>query len=811
MKISLNWLNDFVDLESYKEKPEALAQLLTNAGLEVEEIDNKSQIYKYVVIGLILKKSAHPDADKLSVCEVTTGEGVVHQIVCGAKNHKADDRVIVALPGAVLPGNFVIKNSTIRGVESAGMLCSLKELGMAEVSEGIAILPENATIGQEYAKYAGFDDIIFELKVTPNRADCLSHWGLAREIAGLLGQELKAPQFEFEVGSGSTKKEMSLEVIASDLCPRYAGRAIKNVRIAPSPDWLQKRLTALGLKSINNVVDVTNYIMHELGQPLHAFDVRFIEGRKIIVEKAKPGEAFITLDGTQIKLSGDELTIRDAEKAVALAGVVGGQNSGVQDDTTEIFLEAAYFAPQAVRKTARTHGVNTDSSYRFSRGVDPDGTLKALDRATRLILEVAGGEALGDYHDFYPHPVTPTEIKVTAALVSDRLGFKVETAALEKCLKQIGCEVKVSSEVLSVVPPLYRFDLDHEMDLVEEFARINGYQNIPESLPSLSVAPSVHDKTYVLLQKTSEILRGVGFSQALNYIFTNQDFQKRFLGRLDGLRASGLPVQPEMVRLMNPLNEEMSVLRSSLLPHLFKNVIHNCRHGQNHGHLFETGYVFTPKDKEYQEDLRLALIAWGESQSLWQKNSVPPVFTIKTAIETWLKQNHMGSWHWQSVKDKGLIPMFVHPGQFVQLSVEGKVVGFIGTLHPSWRDDYKLREEVAVGEFNFAQLLVDLPRAYRVQAPSVLPSVERDLALVMPATQAVAEIEKAMHEINGELLRSVEVFDVYAGEKLSKGQKSVAFRLIYQDFEKTLTEDQIQKMQEALINGLKERFALQVR
>ena len=366
MKISLKWLNDYVDVTEFFQKPEELAEALTRAGLEVEDIVNRAKDFNHVVVGHILEKDKHPNADKLSLCRVSTGD-VVHQIVCGAQNHKAGDRVIVALPGAVLPGNFAIKKSAVRGVDSAGMLCSLKELGLAKESDGIAILPADAPVGKPYAEYGGYDDINFELKVTPNRADCLSHFGLAREVACLFGKELKAPKAEPKLSAQSTKSAIKLEVKAFDLCPRYTGRYLKGVKVGPSPEWLKHRLESVGLNSINNIVDATNYVMMELGQPLHAFDANFIGGKTIIVDRAKAGEAFITLDGSEIKLTGEELTIRDDKHPVCLAGVVGGKNSGVSDGTTEVFLESAYFVPMSARKTSRTHGIDTDSAYRLDR------------------------------------------------------------------------------------------------------------------------------------------------------------------------------------------------------------------------------------------------------------------------------------------------------------------------------------------------------------------------------------------------------------------------------------------------------------
>ncbi|MDX9732462.1 MAG: phenylalanine--tRNA ligase subunit beta, partial [Bdellovibrionales bacterium] len=418
MKLSLRWLNDFVDVQEFMKTPDELARILTNAGLEVESIEDQAKPFQNVVVGHILEKGQHPNADRLSLCQVSTGDGVVHQIVCGAQNHKQGDRVVVALPGAVLPGNFAIKHSKIRGVESGGMLCSEKELGLlaeGEDSPGIVILPEDAPIGRGFAVYRGLDDVIMELKVTPNRADCLSHYGLALEVGCLLGREVKKPRAEFTPGAWDGA--VSVAIQAADLGPRYAGRHVRGVKVGPSPEWLRLRLESVGMKSINNVVDVTNYVMMEMGQPLHAFDIREIKGGAISVDRARAGEAFTTLDGSELKLDGTELTIRDSERAVALAGVIGGKNSGVVDSTTEVFIESAYFAPGAVRRTMRKFGLDTDSGYRFARGVNPETTADVLDRATSLMIEVAGGEASKERVDIYPTPLERPEITVSISTV----------------------------------------------------------------------------------------------------------------------------------------------------------------------------------------------------------------------------------------------------------------------------------------------------------------------------------------------------------------------------------------------------------
>lgn len=824
MKISLDWLNDFVDIEDYFKKPESLAEILTRAGLEVEEIHDMGKELDHVVIGLILEKDQHPNADKLSVCKVTTGEGVVHQIVCGAQNHKANDRVIVALPGAVLPGDFAIKKSVLRGVESGGMLCSYKELGLPAEGDGIAILPDSAKLGMPYADYAGMNAITFELKVTPNRADCLSHFGLAREISCLLNRPLKERSLNFKEGSSSTREVIQLEVKKSDLCPRYSGRAIKGVQIKDSPSWLAKRLESVGLNSINNVVDVTNYVMMEMGQPLHAFDVRYLAGQKIIVDQAQAGEKFITLDGTEITLKGEELMIKDAEKSVAMAGVVGGKNSGVNVETTDIFLEGASFLPMVVRKTSRTHGVNTDSAYRFSRGVDISGLTLAMERACQLIQEVAGGEICSDAWDVYPSPQQAQPICITTELVSNRLGYEVKETLFLDYLKRLGCQVQQKNDnEFEVTPPSFRFDLEVDMDLVEEYARIDGYDKIPEALPKLAMEPTFNDKAYVLDQEISTVMREQGFTQAMNFAFVGEAQQNKWIGNKSLMGLYGLEMQENSIKILNPLNEEMDVMRSTLVTGLLKNLQTNFHYGNHVGRLFEVGPVLSHKKTEglvqegtaqnaYVQTSRLGLLAWGAPTSLWQKeNNTPPIFEIKAAVEALLKKWNITAYTWTGVTNKGEIPAFLHRGQFAGLIIEGKKVGFIGTLHPVLQDDFKVRVPVALAELDLEVLYKTQPRPLRVEALSRFPSVERDYAFVMDKSVHVGDVMNFMKKTAGPLFHSVTVFDVYQGENLDKRQKSVAFRLVLQDKKATLQESTLNELQTKLIESLKTQFSLSIR
>ena len=809
MQISLKWINDYVNIENYFSKPQELADLLTNTGLEVEEVSDLGKRYASIVIGQILKLDKHPDADRLTVCQVETGSGSVQQIVCGAKNHKQGDKVMVALPGAVLPGDFAIKQSVIRGVESSGMLCSEKELGLSEESSGIMILPEDAPVGEKFSLYKGLDDILFELKVTPNRADCLSHFGLARELSNLLSLDLRYPENELQVEAGlSTKECISLEVKDAENCPRYAGRFIEGVKVAPSPAWLRTRVEAIGLNSINNVVDVTNYVMMEMGQPLHAFDQREIKGNSILVDKAQAGEKFTSLDGTEYTLDGSELVIRDQERPVALAGVVGGKNSGVQDDTTNLFIECAYFKPESVRKTSRKLGIETDSAYRFSRGVDPSGISFVLDRCCHLIQKLAGGKLYGDIHDFYPKGLEAKSFLVSSDYISQRLGMPVDDESFEKALAQLKLKPVKEGQSYRVTAPLYRVDIERKEDIVEEYARLHSYDAIPEKMPELALEPTPHEKDYELQRSLREFLVGQNFTEALNYNFENKLKASSLLGDLDKLKAYGITANPEPVQILNPLNEDFSVMRTSLLPGLMKNVEHNFRYGRHKGQLFEIGYAFG-RDSKFGQDPRLAFAAWGETLDLWtKKEKAPLVLQLKESIESLLKELRAKSWSWKQEADA---PDFLHPGRSAALFFEGKIIGFVGELHPRMKEALKTKEPIVFAELQLDALLRGQPKAFRVGGVSRMQMVERDLAFVCDGAVRSDSIIDLIKKSSGKLLKEVYVYDQFEGGSLKEGQKSLTFRMYFQDENETLEEKQLSALQEKIIQTVSSKLGVNVR
>jgi phenylalanyl-tRNA synthetase beta chain len=814
MKLSLKWLGTYTNVTAFLKDPQKLSDLLTNGGLEVEGISDQAKDFNNVVVGKILEKNKHPNADNLTLCLVDVGDAAgtaLHpplKIVCGAKNHNAGDKVVVSLPGAILPGNFEIKLSKIRGEESQGMLCSDKELGLSGESQGIKILPADAVVGTPFAKYFKLDDVILDVKVTPNRSDCLSHFGLAREIAGLTGDKFEFPLSPFTEGRESTRKLMKLNVEDSERCLRYAGRVVLNVRVGPSPLWLKQRLESIGLRSINNVVDITNFVMMELGQPLHAFDTAKIDGSQIIVRKAKAGEKLITLMDQELTLDGTELIIADSKKPIALAGVMGGKETGVNEHTRDIFVESAYFIPSAVRRASRRHGLESDSSYRFSRGVDPDAINLALNRACQLLAENSGGTVCTDSYDIYPRPVAKPRMELDLGFISARLGMNIDGIEAKRLLERVGCDVSGSGQKLMVNPPAYRQDLRIPEDLGEEMLRLKGFSSIPETLPQTLVGPSRDDLNFTLENRLAQTLRDLGVDQAVNLSFINSTFQEEFLGA----DLKGLPVQLE-----NPINLDLNVMRASLLPSLAKNAVHNFRHGLTQGSLFEIAPVFENKEtkdlknetRPFYEELHLGLIQFGEVPTNWLKIPSPQsFFRVKGVIEGFLK-----AWQYKSIKFEKFDanPSFLHPGQSAQVFVEGKPVGSVGVLHPGLQEKLELKTTVVLAELNLKTLFVGQPRMVRAKPLPKFPSIERDVAFLAPVEVSSGAIKEALAKAAGPLLVSCFPFDVFKSDKLASDKKSIAFRLIYQDQNRTLSDEEINAAHSKAIESVSQKLNLSTR
>lgn len=814
MKILMSWLEEFIDLKDYKDKPEVLADKLTDAGLEVENVEKLGAI-DHLVVGHILELNKHPDADRLTVCLVDVGMAEPYQIVCGAANHRQGDKVCAALPGCVLPGDFKIKKSKIRGVESAGMLCSDKEMNLSQESQGIRILDQNAPVGESVSKYLNLDETIFEISVTPNRADCLSHWGLAREISCLINKPLKSKEPDIKPGKTTINNRFKIEVKNDDWCPRFMGRWIENVKVRPSPAWLKLKLERAGFNSINNIVDITNYVMLELGQPMHAYDFSQIDGAEINVKNSVPGESFTSFDGTTYKLTGEELTIRDKSKVLGLAGVVGSKNSGINDDTQNIFLECAYFVPSSVRKSARRFGIETDAAYRFSRGTDIDMVPRALNLACELMAELADGEVSKDIFDFYPQPLVRPKIKIRVEDISERLGFMATEKQFEFWLERLKCDfTKNNQEGYTVFPPAFRYDLSLKEDLIEEYGRLEGYVKIPEVLPQMSTDPQSHDLNFLKSRFVTDFLSSSGFRQTINYNFFSSSHSCL---AAENLKTFNIGIDGEVVKLKNPLSDKLDVMRSLLFPQLFENALHNFKHGRSHGKIFEQGSVFFKKEGVYKEELRTAGLLWGEPKDYWESSKKEvsfPVFKLKSYLESLLKKANLKNFRFEDkldgkldhTKSKIVSPGFLHPGQWAALFVKGKYVGIIGTVHPKILEDEKFREPMAYFELNTDLITQDIQTYNKVKSLVYYPTVKRDLTFELNQNVQFKDIHRVVNKVSGALFQNLDLKDIFKSEKLGADKMAITVTLYLQDAAKPIEDKTLDQIQDKIFKTIATEF-----
>ena len=802
MKFSIQWLADFVTVKDFLSDPDTLSESLTRAGLEVESVQDFSKQFKNVVVAEIKTLDKHPNADRLTLCKVSTGKAS-YSIVCGAKNHKVGDKVVLALEGAILHGDFVIKKSRIRGEESEGMLASSSELGLKEESEdGILILPPEAELGLNFATYYGLDQFVLDVNITPNRSDCLSHVGLAREISCLFGRSFLKPVKKLNCDKELlVRKKLKVEVVERRSCPRYSGRYIEGVTVGESPEWLKQRLKSVELKPINNVVDITNYVLWDRGQPLHAFDADKINS--ISVKKSVKGEKFLSLDENTLTLTGEELTIRDKDKVLALAGVIGGQDSCISSKTKNIFLESAYFRPEEIRRTSRRFGLQTDSSYRFSRGIDPETVKEALDFACAIIQEVAGGKVSEDLYDFYSKPVEPKSISITLKDLESRLGYKVELSNFLKWMKLLKCEVEDSKkESLTVKVPSFRSDLTIKEDLIEEFARLEGYDSIPEILPK-SFLPKDWDSQFVSLQKLQNLIRNQGCSQVINYSFSDPDFYKEFLKEKEELKSIGLKAK-DFFSIKNPISHRLSIMKNFLTPDIFKNIHHNFRHGNKVGNIFETSPVFYTDANQYHQNYHVALAKWGQLVNLWATKKTPNVFHLKSIMENTLTRLSYKGFRWKQVSSP--VP-FLHPEQTLLLEVQSRTIGYIGTLHPYLQSKYKMPIDIALAEFDLGELWKCSNESLKVKNLSPFSTLEKDLTFIIPSHIVVADIQREIQKVLGSVCEKVEVFDFYK----KNNERSVSFRLYLTPEKESWTDHDLQNFQTKVIEHIAKKFSVDLK
>ncbi|WP_404468647.1 phenylalanine--tRNA ligase subunit beta [Sutcliffiella horikoshii] len=798
MLVSYNWLKDYVNIDDIS--AEDLAEKITRSGIEVEGVEVLNDGIKGVVVGHVLEKEQHPNADKLNVCQVNLGNGETVQIVCGAKNVDKGQKVAVATVGAVLPGNFKIKRAKLRGEESNGMICSLQELGIGsklvakEFSEGIFVFPNDVEVGTDALEYLNRNDKVMELGLTPNRSDALSMLGVAYEVGAILGREVKWPSTEYEANSEEASDYISVNVDASEDNPLYVAKVVKNVKIGPAPLWMQARLMAAGIRPHNNVVDITNYILLEYGQPLHAFDYDRLGSKEILVRRARKDEKITTLDDAERTLTEDHLVITNGSEPVALAGVMGGANSEVQSDTTTILLESAYFNGVTVRKASKDHGLRSEASARYEKGIDPNRTHEAAERAVALMAEYAGGEVVGGSVEVNTLKVEPAVVTTTVEKINSVLGTSITAAEVKDIFTKLQFEVSEDNGSFTVTVPTRRGDITIEEDLVEEVARLYGYDNIPTTLPVSAATPGVLTAYQAKRRKVRRYLEGAGLIQNITYSLTSDERAKQFA--LEDGKA---------IRLAMPMSEERSTLRLSLVPHLLEALQHNIARSLQANAVYEIGSVFIGKDGEVlpEEKERLA----GALTGLWQQHpwqgekKAVDFFVAKGILEGVFSMLGVSETitYTRSEKD-GL-----HPGRTAEILLNGESIGFIGQLHPEKLNELDL-PETYVFELSLNALLEESIGEIQYEAIPRFPSISRDIALVVNRETPAGELEAVIKTTGGSLLKEVQVFDVYEGDKIDSSKKSVAFALRYYHPEHTLTDEEVTKVHTKVLQAVEEKF-----
>ena len=801
MIVTYNWLKEFVDFDL---SPDALADLLTMIGLEVEGVQKVGADLDEVVVAIVREKAQHPNADKLSLCQVDNGKEVL-TIVCGAQNFKAGDMVALAQIGAVLPGDFRIKRSKIRGSESFGMLCSEKELGLADESEGIMILPPGLPLGTPAFEALGLKDVIFEIGLTPNRADCLSVIGVAREIAAMLGQKVKYPTYDVVETGPAIDSVARISIRDTDLCPRYMARYLTGCTIGPSPSWMVNRLNAVGIRSINNVVDITNYVLLEYGHPLHAFDYRLLAGGAVIVERAADGEKFVTLDEQERALVNQDLTIRDAEKAIALAGIMGGENSEISDSTTEILLESAYFEPSAVRRTARRLGMHTEASHRFERGADISILPRALDRAATLIAELTGGKLAVGSIDVYPMPVQPRVISVRLERIASILGIEIPLDDVKRIFHNLEFAVLCpESGILHVTVPTYRVDIEREIDLIEEVARLNGYENIPVTMPKIrafSDRPSPHQ---VLERKLRELFVAHGLSEVITYSFVNPSvFSKILLDENDPRRNP--------VKVLNPLSEDQAVMRTTLLPGLLDVTARNLSFRLMDVQVFEMRRIYLPCEGNELpvEPVYAAGILTGlRNPESWNQKAEPlDFYDVKGMLENVFETLGISGVLFE-VRD---LEAYYHPGKACSVYSGKDRVGSFGEIHPTVQESYGIEKNLYYFELNFEKLLSLCSEVTSVSPPPRYPDTFRDIAMLVQDEMETGTVLDCIRGNKITEIENVELFDLYKGPGIPEGLKSIAIRIRYRSPERTLTDEEVNRLQDQVVQNILKKINVTIR
>lgn len=790
MKFSESWLRTLVDT---KLSSEELSHLLTMAGLEVEGLEPVAPQFNDVFVAEVLEVVKHPDADRLNVCKVDTGRGEPTTIVCGAPNVAVGLRVPCALPGAKLPGDFTIKIAKVRGIESSGMLCSAKELGIAEEASGLLVLPADAPVGQSIREYLDLDDNQFELKLTPNRADCLSLSGVAREVAAIAGAQAKLIEVSEVVATIADQRTVVLD--APVACPLYFGRVLKGVNAkAVTPEWMKRRLERSGIRPISALVDVTNYVMLELGQPLHAFDNTKLEG-VVHARMAKPEEKLLLLNEQTINIDADILVIADDAKPLAMAGIMGGEESGITLETSELFLESAFFAPKAIAGRARRYGFGSDASHRFERGVDFGGTRRAIERATQLILDICGGAA-GPVVEAKAELPARQPVRLRTSRASSVIGMVLTPEQIAGLFSGLGLPFVREGDDFLVTPPSWRFDIEIEEDLIEEIARLHGYDNIPAPAPRGNLKMLAQAEAQRPQSRIRQLLVDRGYQEVVNFAFVEEAWEADFAANTD------------LIRLANPIASQMAVMRSTLFGGLISNLLTNLKRKQNRVRLFETGRIFRRDGQEkpvkgFHQPWQLAGLAYGGALPEGWGSGTRKVdfFDVKGDLEALLAPAQL--------RFEKLLHPALHPGRAAKILLDGHAIGCLGELHPEWAQKYDLPHAPILFELDF-----DAVKAAHVPAyaeVSKFPAVVRDLAIVVDQNLALQTLLDGLKTRLPTLVQDVQLFDIYVGKGVPENKKSLAFRIVMQDTQRTLLDSEVDAAMQQLVSCLEQAYGAQLR
>jgi phenylalanyl-tRNA synthetase beta chain len=810
MRASIKWLKDYVE---FSETPEQLADMLTMAGVPVENIEYLGQGIENVVTGKIVDLKAHPNANKLSICKLDNGSYGMATIVTGATNVNVGDIVPVALDGAKLPTGLEIHTSDLRGVESQGMLCSTDELNIdsklvaAEAREGIYILPNDTPIGIKIQAALGLDDVVLEFELTPNRADCFSIIGLAREVAALTGGTLKKPMLSLkEEGEGKANALAEVIIEDSTLCQRFTARILRDIKIGPSPVWMQHRIQAAGMRPINNVVDVTNFVMLEMGQPMHAYDYNLLSRHSITVRKARPGERITTLDGVKRELTTDMIVIADAVQAVGLAGVMGGLTTEVTANTQTVLLEAAAFNNASIRRTSRALGLRSEASGRFERGVDIANIIRALDRAARLLEEMGACKVCPGIIDNYPDIQLPKQVTFVPEKINAYLGLEVPQDKMVDILRSLEFEVELKGDKVRVTVPTWRGDVAREADISEEIARVYGYDKIPTTTPVGNFIRGDQRYAQTIADKVKDGMSAAGFSEVMTFSFTHPAvFDKLNLPADSDLRTA-IPV-------LNPITDEFPLLRTTLLGGMLETVVGNIARKNENLKIYELGTVFRPHGLPLtelpDEPMMLSGALCGKRNEPKWNNGREAVdfYDAKGAVEAILEQ--LGIVDYEVVAGEYTA---MHPGKTALIMKDGELLGAVGEAHPKVQDAFGLNNRrVYLFEFAMAQLVKYAALIGRYSPLPRFPAITRDLAVVLPVTVTADKVSKVIKESGGELLADLRLFDVYVGEQVAAGSKSLAFSLTFRAKDRTLTDEEVDKDYKQILVQLEKSLSAKLR